>query len=325
MIGFILKRLLQSLFVLLVMSLLVFLAIFVIGDPVTTLANQDATPEDLRRLTAHFGLDRSLPEQYFRFLTGALTGDLGRSFVHNESALMLVLDRFPATFELALTAFIFAVLLGIPLGLFAGIRPTSATARTVMAGSIFGFSVPNFFQGLVLILIFAVILKWFPAGGRGETATVLGITSSLFTLDGLSHLMLPALNLALFKVALIIRVTRAATRDVIFQDFILFARAKGLGEGRVIAVHLLKNILIPVITVVGMEFGALIAFAVVTETVFAYPGMGKLLIDSISHLDRPVIIAYLLLTVFIFTMINLIVDILYTIVDPRIRLVQVSG
>lgn len=316
---FVIRRLAQSALVLLAMVVIVFAAVFVIGDPVVTLANQDATQADLDRLRTHFGLDQPLPVQFFKFLGGVLQGDLGRSFVHNEPALSLVLHRFPATFELALTGFLIALAFGIPFGLYAGLKPNNIGARSVMAGSIVGFSMPNFWQGLMLILIFAVTLRWLPAGGRGDTATVLGITSSLFTLDGISHLLLPALNLSLFKLALVIRITRAATREVALQEYVLFAEAKGLGRARVIGVHILKNIMIPIITVMGMEFGSLIAFAVVTETVFAYPGMGKLLIESISQLDRPVVVAYMMLTVFIFVTINLIVDLLYTVIDPRIR------
>jgi peptide/nickel transport system permease protein len=189
-----------------------------------------------------------------------------------------------------------------------------------MAGSIVGFSLPNFWVGIMLIMIFAVVLGWVPATGRGETATYFGITSSLFTLDGLSHIALPAFNLALTKLALVIRLTRAGTREAIHMDYIRFARAKGLSERRIIGIHLLKNILIPVVTIIGLEFGTLVAFAVVTETVFAWPGMGKLLIQAIQQLDRPVVVAYLMLIVFLFVIINLVVDIIYSVLDPRVRL-----
>jgi peptide/nickel transport system permease protein len=210
--------------------------------------------------------------------------------------------------------------LGIPLGLYAGLYPTSPVSRGIMATSILGFSLPTFWVGLMLIMVFAVMLGWLPSTGRGQTATFLGITTSLFTLDGLKHMLLPALNLALLKISLVIRLTRAGAREAIHQDYIKFARAKGLSNRRVIGVHLLKNILIPVVTVLGLEFGSLIAFSVVTETIFAWPGMGRLLIGSIQSLDRPIIVAYLIIIVLMFVIINLLVDILYSILDPRVRL-----
>jgi peptide/nickel transport system permease protein len=194
-----------------------------------------------------------------------------------------------------------------------------------MAGSILGFSLPTFWVGLMLIMVFAVMLGWLPAGGRGTTVDLMGTPVSFLTLDGLAHLVLPAINLALFKLSLVIRLARAGTREVLLQDYIKFARAKGLGMPRVIMVHVLKNILIPVVTVLGLELGSVIAFAVVTETVFAWPGMGKLLIDSIGNLDRPVVVAYLLLTVFMFIAINFVVDILYSVLDPRVRLAEAKA
>jgi peptide/nickel transport system permease protein len=213
-----------------------------------------------------------------------------------------------------------AILIGIPLGLYAGLKPESPISKTIMAGSILGFSLPTFWVGIMLIMVFAVMLGWLPSTGRGETATFLGLTSSLFTLDGLAHVLLPALNLALLKISLVIRLARAGTREAIHQDYIKFARAKGLSQRRIIGVHLLKNILIPIVTVLGIEFGNLVAFSVVTETIFAWPGMGKLLIGSIQSLDRPVIVAYLIIIVLMFVVINLVVDILYSVLDPRVRL-----
>jgi peptide/nickel transport system permease protein len=224
-----------------------------------------------------------------------------------------------------LVALVMAVCIGIPLGLYAGLRPNSVGGHSIMAGSILGFSLPNFWQGLMLVLLFSVTLGWLPAGGRGTTVDILGVPVSFLTWDGLSHLILPAINLALYKMALVIRLTRAGTREVMLQDYIRFARAKGLSYGRVVGVHVLKNILIPIVTVLGLELGSMIAFAVVTETVFAYPGMGKLLIDSIGHLDRPVIVAYLMTTVVLFVIINLIVDLIYAAVDPRVRLSEAKA
>ncbi|MEA2963558.1 MAG: peptide/nickel transport system permease protein, partial [Alphaproteobacteria bacterium] len=209
---------------------------------------------------------------------------------------------------------------GLPLGLWAGLWPDSASAKAIMAGSIVGFSLPTFWVGLMLIMVFSVWLGWLPPTGRGQTVNVLGIDLSLFTWDGLRHLFMPALNLALFKLALLIRLTRAGTREAMVQDYVRFARAKGVSERRIVRVHVLKNIMIPIVTVIGLEFGSVLAFAIVTETIFAWPGMGKLLIDSINVLDRPVIVAYLMIIVFVFIFINLIVDLLYTALDPRVRL-----
>ncbi|MGV3650638.1 MAG: ABC transporter permease, partial [Devosia sp.] len=213
-----------------------------------------------------------------------------------------------------------AVVLGIPLGLIAGLKPRSVTDETIMTGSILGFSLPNFWHGMMLIMIFSVGLGWLPASGRGDTGQILGITTSLATWDGISHLILPAVNLALFQLALVIRLTRTGVRETMPLDFIKFARAKGLSGRRIVLVHVLKNIMIPVVTVVGMEFGSVIAFAVVTESIFAWPGIGKLLIDSIMVLDRPVVVSYLLVVVAMFILINLLVDIVYSLLDPRIRL-----
>ena len=235
-------------------------------------------------------------------------------------AIQLILDRLPATLELAAAAMVIAIAIGIPLGLVAGLRPHSIAGRAIMAGSILGFSLPTFWVGLVMIMLFSVHLGWLPPNGRGETVMLLGIPVSFLTWDGLQHLAMPALNLALFKLSLLIRLTRASTREAVLQDYVKFARAKGLGPGRVIGVHVMKNILIPIVTVIGLELGSVIAFAIITESIFAWPGTGKLLIDSINQLDRPVIVAYLLVIVTIFIAINFIVDILYSILDPRVRL-----
>lgn len=302
------------------MSVVVFFGVNVVGDPIDMLISPDATQAEIDATIQAFGLDRPVWEQYWRFLTGALSGDLGKSFIHGTSALPLILERMPATLELAFTALAIAIIFGIPLGLWAGLKPDAISSKTIMAGSILGFSLPTFWVGLMLIMVFAVVLGWLPSTGRGDTATFLGITSSLFTLDGLSHVFLPAFNLALLKLSLVIRLTRAGTREAINQDYIKFARAKGLSSRRIVGLHLLKNILIPVVTVLGLEFGGLIAFSVVTETIFAWPGMGKLLIDSIQQLDRPVIVAYLIIIVLFFVIINLIVDIVYSLLDPRVRL-----
>jgi peptide/nickel transport system permease protein len=320
MLVFITRRLLQSVLVILVMAVLVFLGVFVIGDPVMVLIDPQADQIEIARATAALGLDKPMWEQFLIFLNNAMAGDLGRSFATSEPALAMILERAPATFELAFTAMLLAIIVGLPLGLLAGLFPETRKAKAVMAGSICCFSLPSFWVGLMLIMLFAVNLGWLPSNGRGETVDVLGLPVSFLTLDGLRHLALPALNLALFKLALVIRLTRASTREVIHQDYIKFARAKGLSNSRLILVHVLKNILIPLVTVLGLELGGVIALAVVTETIFSWPGMGKLIIDSIYTLDRPVIVAYLMVTVLIFIVINLAVDVLYTVLDPRVKL-----
>lgn len=320
MTAFILRRTLQSVVVLLVMSVIVFVGVNIVGNPVDMLINPEADQAEIERVIRELGLDRPISEQYWFFLVNAFKGDLGKSFVFGEPALKLIVQRMPATMELALFSLFLAIFFGIPLGVYAGLRPESRVSRTIMAGSILGFSMPTFWVGIILIMFFSVHLGWLPSTGRGDVATMFGITSSVFTLDGLSHLFLPAFNLALFKLSSIIRLARAGTREVILQDYIKFARAKGLAEGRIIQVHLLKNILIPIVTVIGLEFGSLIAFSTVTETVFAWPGMGKLIIDAIYNLDRPIVVAYLMIIVLIFVTLNLIVDIMYSFLDPRVRI-----
>ena len=317
---FVLRRLLQSAFALFVMSILVFVGVYAIGNPIDILVNPQADQAEIARATAALGLDQPLWRQYWDFLRHAFTGDFGRSFVHSVPATELILSRMPATVELAFCAMLIAVGFGLPLGLWAGLRPHSIGGKSIMAGSILGFSLPTFWVGLLLIMVFAVQLGWLPSTGRGATVDVLGVPLSFLTRDGLAHLCLPALNLALFNLALLIRLTRASTREALLQDYVKFARAKGLATRRVIGVHVLKNIMIPIVTVIGLEFGSVIAFAIVTETIFAWPGMGKLLIDSINTLDRPVIVAYVLMIVFMFVLINLLIDILYSALDPRVRL-----
>lgn len=324
MLVFLLRRLMQSGAVLLAMSLLVFVGVYAVGNPVDILVNPEADRAEMDRAVAALGLDKPLWTQYAIFVKQALAGDFGNSFVHGTSATQLILQRMPATLELAVAALLIAVALGIPLGLWAGLRPESRSGRTIMGLSILGFSLPTFWVGLLLIMLFSVQLGWLPSNGRGATTDLLGIPVSFLTWDGLKHLLMPALNLALFKVSLVIRLTRAGTREALLQDYVRFARAKGLGPARIVGVHVLKNILIPIVTVLGLEFGSLIAFAVVTESIFAWPGMGKLLIESINLLDRPVVVAYLLIVVALFVLINLAVDLLYSALDPRIRLEQRS-
>jgi len=322
---FIIRRLMQAGVVVLLMSFLVFSGVFLVGDPVDILISDEADEEDRERAIAGLGLDKPFHMQYLLFLRGALRGDLGESFIFEEPALLLIVERMPATMELALFALLIAVVIGIPLGMLAGFRPESITAKTIMSGSILGFSLPSFWVGIMMMVLFAVHLGWLPSTGRGPTSEWFGIEVSFTSWKGISHLLMPAINLSLFKLALVIRLARAGTREVVHQDYIKFARAKGLSGRRIVLVHVLKNILIPVVTVLGLEFGGLVAFSIVTETVFAWPGMGKLLIDSIGMLDRPVIVAYLMIIVFLFVIINLVVDILYSILDPRVRLGEIRS
>lgn len=317
---YLLRRLIQAALVMLIMSVIVFIGVYAIGDPVEILISPDADQQERARAIAALGLDKPLWEQYLTFLGNAVRGDLGRSFVFNEPALRLIGQRAPATLELAFGATFLALLIGIPLGLYAGLRPNSVGAKTIMAGSILGFSLPTFWVGLMLIMVFAVQLGWLPSTGRGDTVEILGLRWSFLTRDGLAHMAMPVLNLALFKISLVIRLTRAGVRETMLMDFVKFARAKGLSPFRVTFVHVFKNILIPVVTVTGLELGSTIAFSVVTESVFAWPGMGKLIIDSINVLDRPVIVAYLMAIVLMFIVINLVVDLLYSVLDPRVRL-----
>ncbi len=311
--------------VVLLMSFLVFSGVFLVGDPVDILISDEADEEDRERAIAGLGLDKPFHMQYLLFLRGALRGDLGESFIFEEPALLLIVERMPATMELALFALLIAVVIGIPLGMLAGFRPESLTAKTIMSGSILGFSLPSFWVGIMMMVLFAVHLGWLPSTGRGPTSEWFGIEVSFTSWKGISYLLMPAINLSLFKLALVIRLARAGTREVVHQDYIKFARAKGLSGRRIVLLHVLKNIMIPVVTVLGLEFGGLVAFSIVTETVFAWPGMGKLLIDSIGMLDRPVIVAYLMIIVFLFVIINLVVDILYSILDPRVRLGEIRS
>ena len=321
---FIIRRLIQAILVVWAMSFLVFSGVNLVGDPVEMMVNDEADQAERERVIKAMGLDKPWYIQYVHFVGRAVQGDLGKSFVYGEESLGIIVERMPATFELALAALLMAIVIGIPLGVFAGLKAESRVSKAIMAGSILGFSLPTFWVGLMFIMVFAVMLGWLPSTGRGEVAPFMGVNVSFLTLDGLAHLFLPALNLALFKISLVIRLARAGTREVVHQDYIKFARAKGLGPTRVIFVHLMKNIMIPVVTVLGLEFGGLIAFSVVTETVFAWPGMGKLIIDSIQSLDRPIIVAYLMIIVLVFVIINLVVDVLYSILDPRVRLQDVE-
>ncbi|KQP22527.1 ABC transporter permease [Pseudorhodoferax sp. Leaf267] len=320
MTGWLLRRLGQALLVVIAMTLIVFIGMHAIGNPVDILIGDDMNQAERAAAIARLGLDQPLWRQYLAFVEGAVRGNLGTSFVYHEDAIRLILARLPATMELAVAALILAVVLGVPLGLFAGMRPEHWLSRAVMTTSIVGFSLPAFWVALMLIMVFSVQLGWLPAGGRGETRALFGVQWSWLTADGLVHLILPAFNLALFKISMVLRLTRAGVREVLPQDYVKFARAKGLSPARVMLVHVLRNTLIPLVTVLGLELGSTIAYAVVTETIFAWPGAGKLILDSINALDRPVVVAYLMVVVVIFVTLNLVVDVLYRLLDPRVRL-----
>ncbi len=319
MLGFIIQRLFQAVSVMFVMSVIVFCGVYAIGNPIDIVIPPEATDEIRRDAIRRLGLDRPLYEQYFIFLGNLLQGDLGRSFVYNIPVLELIGGRLPATLELVLISVVTATVTGVTLGIYAGYRPENWFSKSIMAISVLGFSVPSFWVGLILILTFAVNLGWLPAGGRGQTVQILGIAWSFPTASGISHIILPAINLALFKLAMMIRLARAGTREIMLTDTIKFARAAGLTEKTILRRHLLKLISIPIITVFGLELGSTLAFAVVTETIFSWPGVGKLIIDSIALLDRPVMVAYLILVAFLFVTINFVIDIVFVFIDPRLR------
>ena len=319
MLGFLIQRLLQAIAVMLVISAMVFAGVYAVGNPIDVLIAPDVTQQIREQTIRAYGLDQPLWKQYWAFLGRLVTGDFGRSFIYNMPVLDLIFSRLPATLELTLAAVIGATMLGVPLGMYAGYRPDSAVSKSIMAVSVIGFSVPTFWIGLVLILTFAVTLGWLPAGGRGATRSLFGIEWSFLTLEGLKHMLLPALNLSLFKFAMMVRLSRAGTREIMLTDTIKFARAAGESEWTVLRRQVLPLIAIPIVTVFGLEFGSTLAFAVVTETIFSWPGVGKLIIDSISSLDRPVMVAYLMLVAFLFIMINLAVDLAYVALDPRLR------
>jgi peptide/nickel transport system permease protein len=320
MFGYLIKRLIQMTLVLWVVSVIVFLMMSFTGDPVFMVVPIDATDAEIAQARRLLGLDQSLLVQYWKFLTSLLQGDFGRSYVFRQPAMTLILERLPATVEMVLVAMFLAIAIAIPLGVYAGANPNSRISRTIMAGSLLGISLPGFWVGMVLIYLFAVHWGIFPSSGRGDTEEFLGLRISLLTWDGWHHILLPAITLSLATMAILLRMTRAGMMEVGRQDFMKFARAKGATRRDVLYKHGLKNALIPVVTIFGLQLGDLIAFATITETIFSWPGMGKLLIDSIYRADRPVIVVYLMLVAFIFVVINFLVDIVYTLIDPRITL-----
>ena len=322
MFAFILRRLLQAVFVMATVAFIAFMLFQFVGDPVLFMLGQDATPEQVRELRELLGLDRSFIMQFGHFLLNAAQGDFGISLRQGGKVSSLIAERFPATLELALVAAVLALVVGVPMGVYAALRRGNFLSQSFMMFSLLGVSLPTFLIGILLILVFSVWLGWFPSFGRGDTVAVGGWNSGLLTVDGWHHVVLPAITLAIFQLTLIMRLVRAEMLEVLRTDYIKFARARGLSDRAIHFGHALKNTLVPVMTITGLQLGGLIAFAIITETVFQWPGMGLLFIQAVNFADIPVMAAYLCLISLIFVVINLAVDLLYFAVDPRLR---VSG
>ena len=325
MIAFILRRLIQSVIVMIAVAFISFLLFQYVGDPVSFLLGQDATPEEVREMRAALGLDQPFFVQFWHFLGNAVQGDFGMSLRQAAKVSGLIAERFPATLELALVAAVLALVVGIPMGVYTALRRGSFMSQVFMAISLLGVSLPTFLIGILLILVFAVGLGWFPSFGRGDTVQLGWWSTGLLTLDGWHHIVLPAITLAIFQLTLIMRLVRAEMLEVLRTDYIKFARARGLSNRAIHFGHALKNTLVPVMTITGLQLGGLIAFAIITETVFQWPGMGLLFIQAVTFADVPVMAAYLCLIALIFVVINLIVDMLYVVVDPRLRVSSAGG
>ncbi|MCI4430612.1 MAG: ABC transporter permease [Burkholderiales bacterium] len=325
MLAFILRRLVQAVIVMLVVAFIAFMLFQYVGDPVTNLLGQDATAEQREQLRADLGLDQPFPIQFARFVGNAVRGEFGLSLRQGRKVSALISERFPATLELALSAAITALLVGVPMGVYAALRRGSFASQVLMTLSLLGVSLPSFLIGILLILLFAVTLRWLPSFGRGDVVALGHWTTGFLTFDGWKHLVLPALTLAIFQLTLIMRLVRAEMLEVLRTDYIRFARARGLSDRAVYFGHALKNTLVPVMTITGLQLGGLIAFAIITESVFQWPGMGLLFIQAVSFADIPVMAAYLCLISLIYVIINLVVDLLYFVVDPRLRVEQPAG
>ncbi|UZG43832.1 ABC transporter permease [Caldimonas thermodepolymerans] len=325
MLVFILRRLAQAVFVMLTVAFIAFMLFQYVGDPVTNILGQDATPEERARMRSDLGLDQPFFVQFARFVGNAVQGEFGLSLRQGRKVSALIIERLPATLELSLVAAVLALVLGIPMGVYAALRRGSFFSHVLMTISLLGVSLPTFLIGILLILVFSVTLGWLPSFGRGETVALGPWTTGLLTLDGWKHLILPAVTLAIFQLTLIMRLVRAEMLEVLRTDYIKFARARGLTDRAVYFGHALKNTLVPVITITGLQLGSLIAFAIITETVFQWPGMGLLFIQAVTFADIPVMAAYLCLIALIFVLINLAVDLLYFAVDPRLRISGARG
>ena len=325
MFAFILQRLFQAVIVMVSVALISFLLFQYVGDPVVFLLGQDATPQQIKELRADLGLDKSFVVQFWNFLANAVQGEFGLSLRQGAKVSRLIAERLPATLELAGVAAVLALVLGIPLGVYAALKRGTFLSQLFMTVSLLGVSLPTFLVGILLILLFAVGLGWFPSFGRGDVVQVGWWTSGLLTAKGWHHIVLPALTLAIFQLTLIMRLVRAEMLEVLRTDYVKFERARGLSNTAIHFGHALKNTLVPVITITGLQLGALIAFAIITETVFQWPGMGLLFIQAVTFADIPVMAAYLCLTALIFVVINLVVDLLYFVVDPRLRVGKSGG
>jgi peptide/nickel transport system permease protein len=322
--AFVLQRLVQAVIVMLAVAFIAFMLFQYVGDPVNNILGQDATPEQRQQLRADLGLDKPFPIQFARFIGNAVRGEFGLSLRQGRKVSSLIVERLPATLELSVGAALVALVFGLPMGVYAALRRGGFLSQAMMMVSLVGVSLPTFLIGILLILVFAVTFKWLPSFGRGEVVTIGNWTTGLLTVDGWRHLVLPVVTLAVFQLALIMRLVRAEMLEVLRADYIKFARARGLPNRAVYFGHALKNTLVPVITITGLQLGALIAFAIITETVFQWPGMGLLFIQAVTFADIPVMAAYLCLIALIFVVINLVVDMLYFAVDPRLR-VERSG
>jgi peptide/nickel transport system permease protein len=319
MFVFILRRLVQSVAVLLAVGLVSFFLFRYVGDPINSLVGQDTPAAEREALREKLGLNDPAPVQFIHFLGNAARGQFGLSYRTSEPVNRMIAERMPATLELSFCASLFVLLFGVPMGVYTGLYPRHWTSRLLQAISLIGVSLPTFLIGILLILFFAVILHWLPSFGRGQTVTIGGWTTNFLTVKGLEALILPSITLGLFQLTLIMRLVRSEMLEVMRTDYIKFARARGLTNRAINFGHALKNTLVPVITVAGLQLGSLIAFALVTETVFAWPGVGQLFIQSVQFSDIPVMAAYLLLIGLLFVLINLTVDLLYFVVDPRLR------
>jgi peptide/nickel transport system permease protein len=325
MLAFILRRLIQAVIVMVTVAFIAFLLFQYVGDPVVFLLGQDATPQQIAELRRDLGLDQPFFVQFWHFLANAAQGEFGLSLRQGAKVSRLIAERFPATLELALVAALLALLIGIPMGVYAALRRGTFLSQVFMTISLLGVSLPTFLIGILLILVFAVTLGWFPSFGRGDTVKIGWWTSGLLTPKGWHHITLPAITLAIFQLTLIMRLVRAEMLEVLRTDYIKFARARGLSNRAIHFGHALKNTLVPVMTITGLQLGGLIAFAIITETVFQWPGMGLLFIQAVTFADIPVMAAYLCLIALIFVVINLVVDMLYVAVDPRLRIVKAGG
>ncbi len=325
MLAFILQRLLQAMVVMITVAFIAFLLFQYVGDPVVFLLGQDATPEQIKQLREDLGLNQPFVVQFWHFLVNAAQGEFGLSLRQGAKVSRLISERFPATMELALVAAGMALLIGIPMGVYAALKRGTLLSQLFMTVSLLGVSLPTFLIGILLILVFAVQLGWLPSFGRGEVVHIGWWTSGFFTAKGWQHLILPATTLAIFQLTLIMRLVRAEMLEVLRTDYIKFARARGLSNRTIYFGHALKNTLVPVMTITGLQLGGLIAFAIITETVFQWPGMGLLFIQAVTFADIPVMAAYLCLIALIFVFINLVVDLLYFAVDPRLRVGKAGG